>query len=201
MEKFYLKGEDLIIVFTSASTESVPNVPFEINKLLNNDLSSVMEQLSYLFQEPDNGAGLGMRLSVWCAEENPFNNLEQIESATNKYASVRGLSPAVFDNEICKIWDVKRVSPIENQAVTSSIPILFINGEYDNETPVKWAKSMTANFKNSFHFIFKGWKHTPTTNWNNQCAMQLANDFFSNPKIKPNSDCFRQIRSPEFKTE
>ncbi|MGS2727534.1 alpha/beta hydrolase [Psychroserpens sp. BH13MA-6] len=201
LEVFYLKGEDLITVFTSASTGDVPNIPFEINRLLNNDLTSVKEQLSYLFSEPSGGEGIGMRLSVWCAEENTFNSSEKIESETNKYPEVKGLSPAVFDNEVCKIWGVKRVNEIENQGVKSSIPVLFINGEYDNETPVKWAEAMIPNFTNSYHLIFKGWKHTPTTNWSNQCAMEAANDFFNNPKDKPNPNCFEQIKSPIFKTE
>ena len=53
----------------STSTADVPNIPFEINKLLNNDLSSVKQQLQYIFQKPVGGVRMGMRLSVWCAEE------------------------------------------------------------------------------------------------------------------------------------
>lgn len=201
METFYLKGKDLITVFTSASTEGVPNIPFEINKLLNNDLSSVKEKLAYLFQKPSNGAGLGMRLSVWCAEEQPFNSLETIEAETNKHLQVKGLSPAVFDHEICNIWSVKKSLPLENQAIKSDVPVLLISGEYDNETPVKWAKKMKENLTNSYQLIFKGWKHTSTTNWSNTCAMQAANIFFNHPNVKPNPDCFEQIKKPEFKTE
>ena len=201
IEVFYLKGEDLITVFTSASTESVPDIPFEINKLLNNDLTSLKEQLTYVFEEPGEGAGIGMRLSVWCAEENPFNSIEKIRSETNRYPEVKGLSPATFPNEVCEIWGVKKVAEIENQAVQSNIPVLFISGEYDYDTPVKWAKSMLTNFTNSYHLIFKGWKHTPTTNWSNQCAMQAANDFFNNPGSKPIPECFWNIGKPEFKTE
>jgi pimeloyl-ACP methyl ester carboxylesterase len=201
IETFYLKGEDLISVFSSAYTSDVPNIPFEINRLLNNDLTSVKEQLSYLFQEPADGAGIGMRLSVWCAEESPFNSLDLIEEETNKYPELKGLSPATYDNEICKIWSVESVSEIENNAIKSDIPVLLINGEYDELTPSKWANGMMPNFTNSYHLIFKGWKHTPTTNWSNQCAMELANKFFNNPREKPNADCFEQIGSPEFKTE
>jgi pimeloyl-ACP methyl ester carboxylesterase len=201
LETFYLTGADLIAVFTSASTADVVNIPFEINKLLNEDMSSVKEQLSYLFQESGNGAGLGMRLSVWCAEEYPFNSQDIIKAETSKYPQVEGLSPAVFDDEICKIWSVRKVAEIENQAVKSDTPVLLISGEYDNETPVKWAKSMRNNLTNSYHLIFKGWKHTPTTNWSNQCAMQAANDFFNNPEIEPKPACLGQINSPEFKRE
>ena len=90
METFYLKGKDLINVFSAASTEDVPNIPFEINKILNNDLSSVKKQLQYLFQGPGNGIGKGMRLSVWCAEESPFNSQETIAIETNKYSEIKG---------------------------------------------------------------------------------------------------------------
>jgi hypothetical protein len=200
-EFFYLKGEDLINVFSSASTSDVINIPFEINKLLNNDLSSVREQLSNLFNEPGNGAGMGMRLSVWCAEEHPFNSKEVIKNETYKYPEIEGLSPATFEASICDIWSVKRVSAIENQAIKSKVPILLISGEYDEITPSKWASKMNKNLTNSFHLIFKAWKHTPTTNWSNQCAMKAANDFFNNPSLKPNSGCLEKIKKPKFKTE
>ena len=67
--KFLLSGEDLILVFTNASTGEVADIPHEMNRLLNNDLGLVKETLKSLFNGPGNGAGIGMRLSVWCAEE------------------------------------------------------------------------------------------------------------------------------------
>lgn len=201
METFYLKGKDLINVFSGASTGDVENIPFEINKLLKNDLTSVKKQLSYLFAKPGNGSGKGMRLSVWCAEEYPFVSQLKVKKETNKYEAVKGLSPVVFTSEVCNIWGVKKVSDIENKPITSNIPVLLINGEYDENTPTKWATSMHQNLKNSFQLDFKGWKHTPTTNWSNQCAMQAANDYFNNPMVKPNPKCFKEIKNPDFKTE
>jgi len=200
-ETFYLKGADLINVFSSARTGDVPNIPFEINQILNNDLSSVRQQLKSVFQKPGGGIGTGMRLSVWCSEENPFNSQEKIALETTKYTSIKGLSPATYDNEVCNIWGVKKVPELENLAIRSDIPVLLISGEYDELTPVKWAEAMSNNLTNSYHLIFKGWKHGPTTNWSNPCAMQAANDFFNNPTEKPKPACFEQIKSPEFKTE
>ncbi len=200
LETFYLKGEDLITVFT---TTSIPNIPFEIEKMLNNDLSAVKEQLSNLFEKPDtfNGYGLGMRLSVWCAEEYPFNSQERIKLETNKYPEIKGLSPAVFKEEICKIWGVKKVNDIENKPIQSDKPVLLISGGYDTDTPVKWAAAMKNNLPNSYHLIFEGWTHTPTTNWGNPCGMQAANDFFNNPNQQPTPECLETIKSPIFKTE
>ena len=200
-EVFYLKGEDLITVFTAASTSDVSNIPFEINKLLNNDLSSLKKQLSYLFKEPGSGAGIGMRLSVWCAEEYPFNQQAVIKRETSSYPEVVGLSPATYDASICNIWGVEKVPDLENEAIKSDIPVLFINGEYDELTPVKWATKMKENFSNSYQLVFKGWKHTPTTNWGNQCAMIAANEFFKQPNQRPNPICFANLVSPKYKTE
>lgn len=198
-ETFYLKGKDLIVVFSSASTSEVVNVPFEINKLLSNDLSSIKKQLSYFFNESIRGEGLGMRLSVWCAEEHPFNSKEIIKNETYRYPEIAGLSPATFESKICDIWGVEKVSNIENEPIKSDVPVLLISGEYDEITPSKWAKEMNKKLTNSFHLIFKGWKHTLTTNWENQCAMEAANDFFNNPRVNPNPECLNEIKSPEFK--
>jgi pimeloyl-ACP methyl ester carboxylesterase len=201
LNEFELKGKDLISMFTSVSTNEVSDIPFEINKLLNNDLSSVKRQLTSRFEKPSTGAGIGMRLSVWCAEEYPFNNQDIISKEKYAYPEVEGLSPAVFDATICEAWNVSKVSDIEKLAVKSDIPVLLISGEYDNETPVKWAANMKKNLSNSHHLIFKGWKHTPTTNWGNLCAMESANAFFNEPKIKPNLACFEDVKVPMFRTE
>ncbi|RZS93365.1 TAP-like protein [Aquimarina brevivitae] len=195
---FYLRGKDIINLFTSASTAEVPHIPYEIEKILNGDLSTLETQLLQLFQKPGPGSGIGMRLSVWCAEEYPFSSQKRIQDETTKYPEVLGLSPVVFEDEICKIWEVKKVAPIENQPIQSNIPVLVINGEYDNETPVKWGALMTKHLRNSYHLIFKGWKHTPTTNWSNPCAMEAANDFFNDPNTLPKPDCLEAIKTPKF---
>ena len=200
-EKFYLQGKDLIAVFASASTGDVPYVPREINKLLEGDLSTVRDELAALFKGPGEGAGIGMRLSVWCAEEFPFTSRKRIAQETNRYPEIRGLSPAVFNASVCGIWGVQQVSAEEKEAVASPVPVLFINGEFDHETPVKWAAQMLPNYPNAFHLVFPGWKHTPTTNWANPCAMEAASAFFNGPFKKPEPDCYGENTAVKFYTE
>jgi len=200
-EIFYLRGKDLITVFSYARTNDVPDIPFEINQLLNNDLSTVKQQLAYLFRKPGNGNGKGMRLSVWCAEEYPFVSQAKVTTATYQYPEIKGLSPAVFKANVCDIWGVEQVKPIENKPVKSDIPVLLISGEYDEETPPKWAANMQKNLRNSHHLIFKGWKHTATTNWGNNCAMQAANMFFNDPTQMPLPACLKALEQVKFKTK
>jgi len=200
-ETFKLSGRDLITVFTSASTNEVADIPYEINKLLTGDLSSLKAQLADLFEPPGNGAGVGMRLSVWCAEEFPFNDQAVIKRESFRYPEVTGLSPDVYDAAVCNIWSVSPATARDNEAVTSEVPVLLTSGEYDSDTPPKWAVEMRNQFKNHHHLIFKGWKHTVTTNWSNQCAMEAANAFFNHPYRDPTPDCFEGITAPKFRVE
>lgn len=201
-ELFLLKGEDLITVFTNAYTSDVPNIPLEIHKILTNDLSSVKAQLIKLFDPPKHGGdGIGMRLSVWCAEENPFASQETIAKETDKYPEISGLSPAVYSDQVCAIWGVEKVRDIEDKPISSEVPVLLLNGQYDELTPPKWAKEMQKYLKNSFHLVFKGWKHGPISNWGNPCAMEAANNFFNDPSKAPRPECFNEIKTPSFKVD
>ena len=174
-------------------------MPWNIEKILQGDYASIKKQLMYLFESGGNGSGIGMRLSVWCAEEYPFSSQQQIQQESSKYPAVRGLSPATYEEDICEIWGVQAADIKEDQPVKSDIPVLLINGSYDELTPVEWAASMQQNLSNSYHIIFEGWKHTPTTNWGNNCAMIAANDFFNNPSQSPTSACLENIQPVQFK--
>lgn len=195
---FLLKGKDVLPMLLSTSPSEVP---FEIQKVLNNDLSSIQYVLSGRFGEPGNGSGMGMRLSVWCAEELPFVSPEVIELEKRRFPEITGLSPAVFEPEICDLWNVDQVPAQENESIRSPIPVLIINGELDNNTPPKWGEQLYFNLSFSYHMVFKGWGHTPTTNWGNQCAMETANIFFNHPWDRPEPACFNEIPETTFRLE
>ena len=198
-EVFYLKGKDFVSFIAGVNTSGVADVPLQIQQLLNGDLSYVRQQLQGLFDGPGSGAGQGMRLSVWCHEEYPFVSQQKVLAEKQKYPEIKGLSPVVFEKEICEIWGIQHAFLKENQAVKSKIPVLLISGEYDNETPPYWAQQMQKNLPNSHHIVFKGWKHGPTTYWSNPCGMQVANQFFNDPSKSPEIECFKEIQKPEFR--
>ncbi len=198
-ETFWLRGRDVILLFSDVSTSGVVEVPFQMEKLLNNDLQLVREMLQGLFSPPGTGDGRGMRLSVWCAEEHPFVSQENVEKQKREFPALRGLSPVVFEDTICRIWSVERMPAIDNEAVQSEIPVLLINGGYDNETPARWAEKMQEDLTNSYHIVFPGWKHGPITYWDNPCAMDVAVDFFNDPFTKPETPCLGELPPVSFK--
>ena len=198
---FFLDGADLITVFTAAATAEVGSIPYLINQLISGEEEMIKARLLQLLEGPGSGAGMGVRLSVWCAEEEPFNHQSRIQEEELRYEEVRGLSSTVFSDAVCEAWSVLAESKIENEPVQTDVPILLLNGEYDNETPPQWASEMSTSFSNSYQLIFKGWKHGVTTNWGNPCGMEVANAFFNNPRECPKPACFGLLASPEFKVE
>ncbi len=198
--RFKLQGKDLISMLQSFSTAEVPFLPQRIAQVVDGDYSLIEKQLAELLNSPSKGDGIGMRMSVWCAEEAPFVSPEVVAKESDRYPAIEGISAGMYDEEICDTWGVKSAEAIENQAVSSAIPVLLISGSYDNATPVKWAANMAKDLPNSFHLIFEGWGHGPTTNWGQTCAMEAANAFFNNPTVEPKLDCFTKLSTPIFKT-
>jgi pimeloyl-ACP methyl ester carboxylesterase len=139
-----------------------------------------------------------MRLCVWCREELPFARPAVIRRETDRYPGLRGRSPAVFAPAVCGAWGVCRAGKTENRPVTSKVPVLLISGEYDADTPPAWAQRMAAGFANRYHLVFKGMGHTPTQQWPDPCAMQVARAFFNNPGQPPLADCYRALPELQF---
>ena len=66
----------------------------------------------------------GMRYSVWCGEEMPFQSHSKIAAEVKKYPKLRGFSIQGAFPEICKVWNVPSARKSENEAVSADVPIL-----------------------------------------------------------------------------
>ena len=192
---FQLQGKDILNFFDISYTNAIPYLPQQMMDLVNGNLDGIKEQLSSAFYP--GRMSMGMRLSVWCAEEFPFVSQQIVERERTAYPMIEGFSPAVFKKEVCDCWRVDYANEQENQPVQSDIPVLLINGSYDSQTPLKWAQQMLPNLPKAHSIVFNGWGHTPITNWGNPCAMKSAQAFFNDPGKQPELDCMKEIR-PNF---
>ncbi len=86
------------------------------------------------------------------------------------------------------------------QALADQLEVkpFLISGSFDPVTPVKWASQLDRELANSYHVIFPGWTHTPTTYWDNPCGMRVANTFFNDPTQAPALPCFTALGVPDF---
>jgi len=199
MYTFRLKGKDIIDFFDPSNTYGITKIPQAIHQLLAEDYSLLEQRLQKLLLYVGSRFQIGLRLSVWCAEQTPYNDHRKQQKSSAQYAAIKGYNPKVFEEDICKIWRVQKVSAREKQAVKSNIPVLLLNGSYDPNTPPEWAANMQQNLPNSYHIVFPGWGHTVSLNWGNPCGMQMANAFFNDPTKRPTTECFEKIGKPKFK--
>ncbi|MBY0573908.1 MAG: alpha/beta hydrolase [Undibacterium sp.] len=139
----------------------------------------------------------GMRYSVWCGEEMPFQHRRLINAQAAKYPEIRGFKVQGALPDICKVWNVPAADAIENLPVKSSIPALIFAGSYDPDTPPAWGKLVASWFPNSFFYEVKTATHGVN---NNRCTfVDITASFIIDPANRPNDKCLANLPVIEFK--
>jgi len=134
---------------------------------------------------------LGMRYSVWCREEFPFEERKMIAEQSTRHRKIKGYEVQTLP-AVCSVWKVAPADRGENQAVKSDIPTLILAGEYDAYTPPSWGKSTAANLKNSFFLEVPWVGHGPGFN-SPTCLNDMVANFFNTPTFAPRSECLVKI--------
>jgi hypothetical protein len=169
-----------------------------MNELCTGDFEGLKPFISQLFAS--DSYSMGMRLSVWCSEEYPFEDISSANFKTGIPLPYQQMKSEAVPLQICKIWKVTPAGKQENVPFTTNVPVLLVNGEFDPDTPPAWGAAMKKQFANSHHFVFTGMSHTPTQYWDNSCGMQLAQTFFDNPFQQPKLNCFNELKQIAFDT-
>ena len=133
----------------------------------------------------------GMRYSVWCSEELPFEKMSVIKAQSNKYPGLKGFEVMALP-DICSVWKVKRAKPVANQPVSSTIPTLILAAQYDAYTTPDWGRKTAKRLKNSFFFEVPWAGHGPA--FSVPCVSGMIADFIDQPAIAPRSDCIDSTR-------
>jgi pimeloyl-ACP methyl ester carboxylesterase len=189
-----LTGDDfatwIIDYLFSNSPEAVADAPLVIH-LTSEGKYETFKRYAQDKLSPSNNAW-GMRYSVWCGEEIPFENIQKIKAQSLLYPRLKGYEVMALP-DICSVWKVPAGKAVENKPVKSDIPTLVVAAEFDAYTPPAWGKSATKNLKNSF-FVQIPWAgHGPS--FSTPCLRDLIARFFDNPKSAPNSsECVEKVR-------
>jgi len=189
-----INGDDLVTWLVDYSLSSDGNAiaaaPLKVQTVIGGDLAPLKDYAESKLQ-PD-FYSLGMRYSVWCREEYPFENRAKIAAQSRLFPKLKGYEVQILPN-VCRVWKLPPAEKIENAAVKSDIPTLVVAGEYDAYTPPAWGKTTAANLKNSF-FVEVPWVgHGPSFN-SPLCVAEMYADFFNDPSKSPNEACLDKIR-------
>jgi Predicted hydrolases or acyltransferases (alpha/beta hydrolase superfamily) len=192
-ETVNLGGNDfvtwLVDYLFSDRAASIVEVPLVIHNLFQGNYNTFKK---YAGEKTGSaGTGLGMRYSVWCSEEFPFENMRKIKAQSSLYPRLNGYEVMALP-DICGIWKVQPAKTIENKPVRSDIPTLVLTAEYDAYTPPAWGQGVAKNLKNSFLFEVPWTGHGPA--FSVPCLADMIVEFIDDPKTLPKSECLAKTK-------
>jgi len=137
---------------------------------------------------------IGMLVSVRCHEEEPFEDVDDIEAREpddGYYArfAVNDLAP------LCDVWPAGTASAVENELVTSETPTLLMAGEYDPITPPSGLPVIAEGLSSSWSVVFPHLGHGVAPS---PCGSDIVTQFFDDPETEPNSSCIEGTVTPAF---
>jgi pimeloyl-ACP methyl ester carboxylesterase len=139
----------------------------------------------------------GANLAVECRDEQPFNDYNIAITAYQKL----GIPDELVADEITRLrhyWAQcalfpTGVAPInQTQTVSSSVPVLILQGELDRVTPPSWAAEAQRTLPNAFYFEFPGQEHVviqQPLSISSGCPAQITRHFLDDPAHAPDGTC------------
>lgn len=179
----------------SAGPNEILAAPSQVYQMLSGDYSPLKAYAESKVR-PE-GYMWGMRYSVWCREEMPFEKRQKIAAQSRSHTQLRGYKINSMV-EICDAWRVAPADRSANEPVTSDIPTLILAAEYDAYTPPAWGRLTAQTLRNSYYYEVPGVGHGP--GFASGCALRMAAEFFLDPTKRPNSECLDAPR-PKFVTK
>lgn len=136
----------------------------------------------------------GMYNSVECGEEVHFNDLDtalaRVDAAPAELQEwLQASAEGLFFS--CATWAVDESAAIENERVSSDVPVLLVSGQFDPVTPPDYAESALQGLSNGQHVVFPTGGHGETGSAG--CGGDIAHAFFANPMQPVDTSCVPQF--------
>jgi pimeloyl-ACP methyl ester carboxylesterase len=182
-------------------TSVIPALPEMIYGVHQGDLLLPSQLYGPLFLDEPDSISWGMYLSVECAEDLAFSTSQAVAAAGQAYPpQIRAYDLAFLEGEfpVCRAWQVPAVARTESQPVTSSIPTLVLEGEYDPITPPSNGALAAQSLRTSYQFLFPASGHGVFLFNPSSCPTTIVVQFWRNPTRKPDGSCIASMSEPQF---
>ncbi|WP_426744532.1 alpha/beta fold hydrolase [Myxococcus faecalis] len=137
----------------------------------------------------------GLRLSVWCSEELPFEDTQRIAAQRAPSVGLGGVDQGTASEETCRAWNVARAPAEENTPVTSDVPTLVFAGEFDPDTPPDWGRQLLESMPHARYVEMPGQSHGASFN---RCGGEITLAFLRAPEAPLPLDCVTKLRGADF---
>lgn len=183
------------------NTGSIAQIPAKLEATLRGDRELLIEGVRWQIWQLT-VFEWGMNTAVQCQEEfllvTPAQRstvMAQIPPIATGFAlRFPESSPLLID--FCRQLGFQSRPSLENEPVSSNVPLLVISGRYDPFTPPTWADRATAGFQNRYIYTLPAAGHDSASA--GPCPKSIVSAFFATPTQAPDTRCLEQIQQPEF---
>lgn len=137
----------------------------------------------------------GLRLSIWCSEEMPFEDPGRVEAQTAPAWGLGGVDERTTSPAVCRAWHVPPAPDRANAPVTSDTSVLALSGAFDPDTPPSWARSLIRHMPHARVIEFPDRSHAAGFT---ACGARIEPAFFHDPAAPLPTDCALQAPAPDF---
>jgi pimeloyl-ACP methyl ester carboxylesterase len=195
-----LNGQRLVslLVLSLYQTDLLAKIPAAIATARHGDTTL----LSQFFKEgwfTEDAISRGMWYSVECSEDAPFITPQDVDAAEQTLTPpLRAADPFNMQGRlsVCQFWNVTPMPAMQKQAVTSAIPTLILEGEYDPVTPPSNGELAARTLNHSHYVVFPGIGHGVM--FTGPCPYQIGLAFLDAPTQRPDTSCIAQLGEPAF---
>jgi len=173
--------------------DTIPKLPGIIDEASQSQYERLTELVKQNLGAP--AFSWGLRYSVWCSEEFPFEDRNAMAVQVSPERGLGGINLGTLPPAVCDAWNVPPAPAKENQPVTSGVPTLIFAGEFDPDTPPAWGQQLIGPLSHAYFVEFRGRSHTPGFF---RCGQQVAAEFFRSPEKAPAMDCVLAMRGADF---
>jgi len=96
---------------------------------------------------------------------------------------------------LCPQWPSHGADPHGAGAVTSSVPTLLVNGQFDPVTPPSYGQIVARTLRHSYFVVLPGGAHVNTVKPGpiGTCAAAIVVAFYANPGASPDTSCTARL--------
>jgi pimeloyl-ACP methyl ester carboxylesterase len=160
------------------NTSVIPDIPLIIDAACRGEFNH-LAPLAIDYLASSQGTAWGMRIAVWCNEEFPFEKMEKILKPAGLPPDLEQFIQPQVPLEAYQLWPHGQPDANENQPVRSRVPVLIAAGEFDPDTPIKWAYRTKSFLPNAQLVEFAGYSHVPL--YRHPEAVRIIREFLANP--------------------
>jgi pimeloyl-ACP methyl ester carboxylesterase len=138
-----------------------------------------------------------MNLTILCHEDwaklRPAETVPTSNGSYLKYADVRALT---VPEDICAVVPPPKAESLYGPVTSSTVPVLFFNGEADPQDPPENVAAAKQRYPNSLSLVAPGQAHGYT---GIPCRASIVADFIGRGSVEGlSTECLQQVKLPDF---